>query len=59
MFLNDELPIADGRELWGYPRKLVRSTRSAGGRHVSALSTTRPPVLATASLHVVVSSETG
>jgi acetoacetate decarboxylase len=59
MFLNDELPIADGRELWRHLRKLMRSTRSAGGRQVSALSTTRLPVLATASLHVVVSSETG
>jgi acetoacetate decarboxylase len=23
MFLNDELPIAGGRELWGFPKKLA------------------------------------
>jgi acetoacetate decarboxylase len=34
MFLNDEPPIAGGRELWGFPKKLAappsmwRSTRS-------------------------------
>ena len=26
MFLNDEGPIAGGRELWGFPKKLAQPT---------------------------------
>src|SRR5262250_732253 len=29
MFLNDEAPIAGGRELWGFPKKLAQPTLRA------------------------------
>src|SRR6516165_8481470 len=29
MFLNDEPPIAGGRELWGFPKKLAQPTLRA------------------------------
>ena len=33
MFLNDEGPIAGGRELWGFPKKLAQPTLRHGDRH--------------------------
>ena len=33
MFLNDHPPIAGGRELWGFPKKLAGPTPPRGNRH--------------------------
>ena len=33
MFLNDDPPIAGGRELWGFPKKLAEPTLRVEDRH--------------------------
>ena len=49
MFLNDHPPIAGGRELWGFPKKLASPSLRARSTHSSARWTTgqcasrRPP----------------
>jgi hypothetical protein len=49
MFLNDQGPIAGGREPWGFQKKRAQPTGSATRR-----SSSRPPAS-----KVVASSETG
>jgi acetoacetate decarboxylase len=41
MFLNDEPPIAGGRELWGFPKKLVRRCASKSIRWSARWTTGR------------------
>jgi acetoacetate decarboxylase len=42
MFLNDEPPIAAGRELWGFPKKLANPACVSRSTHWSARSTYGP-----------------
>ena len=42
MFLNDHPPIAGGRELWGFPKKLASPDAPHGNRHSGGHARLRP-----------------
>ena len=42
MFLNDHPPIAGGRELWGFPKKLAEPTPARRDRHAGRHAGLRP-----------------
>ena len=47
MFLNDEPPIAGGRELWGFPKKLAEPELARRDRHAGRHARLRPVRVAT------------
>jgi acetoacetate decarboxylase len=42
MFLNDDPPIAGGRELWGFPKKLAQPESARRNRHARRHAQLRP-----------------
>ena len=42
MFLNDHPPIAGGRELWGFPKKLAKPDAAHRDRHAGRHARLRP-----------------
>ena len=50
MFLNDHPPIAGGRELWGFPKKLAKPTLQARDRHAGRHADYGPVRIATGTM---------